>query len=457
MAHHPTRQHASGSTTEDIKETSSVVVQPVAKLRGQPKIPGDKSVSHRGLIFGALASGETRIANLLDSGDVNSTASCLRQMGVKITQVLSSQKSSSAESFETIVASKGVASLKSPDQILDCGNSGTTMRLLMGVLSGVGGFVGQMTGDSSLVKRPMKRVAEPLRLMGANIELTSGDFAPLTVRGGPLRAADYELKIASAQIKTAVILAALQASGTTRIFGEIHSRDHTERLLSHFGVAIESTPTEILIRGGQAFKPNFLKVPGDPSTAAFWLAGACLVPDSEIELCDVSLNPSRIGFFRALERMGAKVTSVIMEEKPEPIGKMTARTSRLRGITIVPAEVPSLIDELPMLAVLATQAHGTTEVTGAEELRVKETDRIEAVAKNLRAMGAKIETRPDGFVIEGPQLLHGAEIDSFHDHRIAMAFSIATLVASSPSTIQGAECVGISYPAFFKTLNELSK
>ncbi|MEK6555341.1 MAG: 3-phosphoshikimate 1-carboxyvinyltransferase, partial [Bdellovibrionota bacterium] len=246
------------------------------------------------------------------------------------------------------------------------------------------------------------------------------------------------------------------ADGKTRITGEIHSRDHTERLLSHFGVNIKSSPTDVLVEGGQKFKANKLKVPSDPSTAAFWLAGASLVKGSELLLKNVSLNPTRIGFIRVLERMGGKVTMKMTEKDPEPIGDITCGYAGLKGITIEEAEVPSLIDELPVLSVLASQAQGRTVVTGAEELRVKETDRIEALATNLRAMGIQIETTPDGFIIEGPQKLKGAKIDSFHDHRIAMAFSIAGLVAEGETIIENADCVGISYPEFFTTLQKLT-
>ena len=430
---------------------ASRLVKPTKKFAGSPAVPGDKSVSHRGLIFGALSTGTTVITSLLNSGDVNSTASCLRQMGATIENRMENGIR------KTFVTGLGERGLQSPAQVLDCGNSGTTMRLLMGVLCGIPGFKAQMTGDSSLVKRPMKRVAEPLRQMGGGFELTGNDFAPLTVSGHRLKAIEYELKIASAQIKTAIVMAALQAEGTTRIFGEVHSRDHTERLLNHFGVEVHSNAHEIKIPGGQKFIANKLNVPSDPSTAAFWLAGACLVSGSKLELRNVSLNKTRIGFVRALEKMGAKIDLIMTEENPEPMGTIRITPGPLRGITLAESEIPSLIDELPMLAVLATQAHGVTEVTGAEELRVKETDRIEAVATNLRAMGAVIETRPDGFKIVGPQKLRGAVINSFHDHRIAMAFSIATLIASSESTIEGSECVGISYPEFFDTLDELTK
>jgi 3-phosphoshikimate 1-carboxyvinyltransferase len=426
---------------------ADIRVGPAKKFAGHPKVPGDKSISHRGLIFGALANGRTEIENILESEDVQSTARVLTGLGVEIKKL----------NGKTFVEGRGPEAFKQPESVLDCGNSGTTMRLMMGVLSGVPHLQTSMTGDSSLVKRPMKRVAEPLRLMGANFELTQNDFAPLKVTGAKLQAVDYQLKIASAQIKTAIMLAAIAAEGTTRIWGEIHSRDHTERLLKHFGVGVQSNSEQVLVTGGQKFTPNKLNVPGDPSTAAFWLAGAALVANSQLELKNISLNPTRTGFIRVLERMGVVIETEVTETTPEPIGNIRIKSAVLQGVTVEENEVPSLIDELPMLAVLATQAHGITRVSGAEELRVKETDRIEAVAQNLRAMGAVIETTPDGFIIEGPQKLKGAEINSFHDHRIAMAFSIAALVADGENLIHGSECVAISYPEFFSILKELTQ
>lgn len=422
-------------------------ISPASKMKGSPQIPGDKSISHRGLIFGALATGTTEIHHILESGDVQSTARCLSDLGVKIRK----------ENGITYVDGKGIAGLKTPNDILDCGNSGTTIRLLMGLLSGIQGLKASMTGDASLIKRPMKRVAAPLREMGAQIELTRQDYAPVTVQGTQLNAIHFDLKIASAQIKTAVILAGLTAKGTTRITGEIHSRDHTERLLGHFGVQISCSTNEIAVLGGQTFKPNVLNVPGDPSTAAFWMAAACMIPGSEIILKNISLNETRIGFIKVLKRMGAQIETQVTEEHPEPIGNIRIVYAQLKGTTVNADEIPTLIDELPMLAVLATQATGTTQVFGAEELRVKETDRIEAVATNLRAMGAVIETTQDGYVVTGKQQLTGASVKSFHDHRIAMAFSIGALVAKGDTTIEGADCVGISYPDFFKTLEVLTR
>jgi 3-phosphoshikimate 1-carboxyvinyltransferase len=428
--------------------TLTIKIRPTQKFKGRPLIPGDKSISHRGLIFGALAEGRTEVIDILESEDVQSTARCLQQLGVRI----------SKSGNRTFVDGVGLYGFKASRETLDCGNSGTTIRLLMGVLSGQS-FETRMTGDDSLVRRPMKRVADPLRKMGAQFVLSNEDYAPLTVKGTQLQGVTYELKVASAQIKTAITLAGLLAKGTTTITGEIHSRDHTERLLKHFGVSLDVRPDAVSITGGQKMKAATVQVPGDPSTAAFWMAAASLIPGSEVELHNIVLNPTRIGFLRALERMGANVQTQVTSENPEPIGtiRVTGMSAgKLRGIKISKEEVPTLIDELPMLAVLATQAQGVTEVEGAEELRVKETDRIEAVAVNLRAMGAQIEVRPDGYRIEGPQKLHGAQINSFHDHRIAMAFSIAGLIAQGETEIQHPECVGISYPAFFDTLKDLT-
>jgi 3-phosphoshikimate 1-carboxyvinyltransferase len=253
------------------------------------------------------------------------------------------------------------------------------------------------------------------------------------------------------------MLAALFAEGTTTITGEIHSRDHTERLLKYFGVDLEATPTAVRVKGGQSLLPSVVHVPGDPSTAAFWMGAASLVPNSRVEMFNIALNPTRIGFIRVLQRMGANVQIEVTSENPEPVGKIGVTKANLRGVHVTADEVPSLIDELPLLAVLASQANGVTLVEGAEELRVKESDRIEAVAAGLRAMGCEIDVRPDGYRIEGPQKLKGAEIQSFHDHRIAMAFSIAGLIAQGQTRVHDADCVGISYPEFFETLEALTR
>ncbi len=326
----------------------------------------------------------------------------------------------------------------------------------MGVLAGRN-IEATLTGDHSLVKRPMKRVSEPLRLMGAQFKLTNDNFAPLTVIGGKIHGIEYSLKIASAQIKTAIMMAAVTAEGVTKLSGEIGSRDHTERLLPHFGCQVQTSATEIRIVGGQTLKGNTLQVPGDPSTAAFWIGAASLIPGAELEMKNISLNPTRTGFIEVLKRMGADIETELTTEHPEPVGTVRVKYAPLKGIAVSKEEIPSLIDEVPLLAVLATQASGITTVHGAEELRVKESDRLEAVAVNLRAMGCEIEVYDDGFKIEGKQNLKGADIQSYHDHRIAMAFSIAALVSDGETHVHDAECVSISYPGFYEHLKELTQ
>ncbi len=422
----------------------SVTIAPARRFSGTPSIPGDKSISHRMLMFGALAHGKTHIMNLLDSADVRSTRGVLEALGVPI-----------ADAGDTVVVhGRGPQALREPAGDLDCGNSGTTMRLMAGVLAAQP-FKSRLDGDASLRSRPMRRVAEPLRAFGATIDLSADGRAPIEIRGGDLQAVRYDLPLPSAQVKSAILLAALGATGETVIGGALGGRDHTERLLRHFGADLKVDGT-LRLRGGQRLHAADLRVPGDPSSAAFWLAAATIVQGGNVRLHEVGLNPTRMGFVRVLERMGAKITVVRSHAECEPVGTLGAVYAPLRGTTIDAHEVPALIDELPLIAVLATYATGVTEVRGAEELRVKESDRIEAIALNLRAMGAEIEVLDDGFRIAGPQPLHGANIVSFADHRIAMACAIAALGAASPTTIDDAACVAISYPGFFATLRYLT-
>jgi 3-phosphoshikimate 1-carboxyvinyltransferase len=409
-------------------------------------IPGDKSISHRSLILGAMAEGITEVVDILEGEDVQSTARCLKQLGVKIW----------SEGRSTFIKGAGTKGFQNPKDALDCGNSGTTMRVLMGVLAGYPNLNFTLTGDQSLCKRPMRRVWAPLKKMGAAMELTQDNFCPLKIKGSDLHGIDYELEIASAQIKTAIMLAALQAKGQTRIFGEVGSRDHTERLLESFHAKISVKPQEILVPGEQKLKASRVVVPGDPSTAAFWMAAAALIKKSSLRLSNISLNPTRTGFIEVLKRIGAVVETSVTQSSPEPIGAVSVRAGELRSFKIEKSEIPSLIDEIPLLAVLATQCHGVTEIRGAEELRVKESDRIESVAENLQAMGARVQTYPDGFRIQGPQKLRGASIKTFHDHRIAMAFSVAGLVAEGETYIENAECASVSYPNFYRDLKLLT-
>jgi 3-phosphoshikimate 1-carboxyvinyltransferase len=312
-------------------------------------------------------------------------------------------------------------------------------------------------GDASLSRRPMRRIAEPLQQMGAQVALSGAGVAPLDFTGtASLQGIDYDLPVASAQLKSALLLAGLAANGRTRLRGKLGSRDHTERLLPRFGARIDVSDDEIAIEGGQRLRGTFVEVPGDPSSAAAWIAAALVTRESEVTLTDVSLNPTRTGFLDVVRRMGADARTTLRRSEPEPIGSITVRSGALHGVSIGAEDVPAIIDELPLLAVLATQAHGRTVVHGAEELRVKESDRIEAIADALGAMGAQVETFHDGFAIEGPQPLRGALIDPQGDHRIAMAAAIASLAASGTTTIFDAECVGVSYPSFFNTLATVS-
>lgn len=422
-------------------------VEPVRVFEGSPVLPGDKSLSHRAQLLAALAEGMSEIRGLSNGEDVASTGRCLQAMGVRY----------QVGDGLTRITGVGLWGLKAPSGDLDCGNSGSTIRMLMGILAGQS-FTSRLFGDESLSRRPMGRVAEPLRKMGARIDLTRESFPPVTVHGvGHLKALPCELKVASAQVKSAILLAALYGDGETQLTGKIQSRDHTERLLPHFGVKIGVRPETISLFGGQTLTAADYQIPADPSSAAFWLAAACIVPQGRVRIDNLLLNPTRTGFFRAIGRMGARLQEKLSTLAPEPVGSVELEGSALQGISIHEDEVASLIDEIPMLAVLATYATGTTEIRGAEELRVKETDRIDAVATNLRTLGVEVDTYPDGLRITGPQKLRSGTIDSFHDHRIAMAFAIGALGAEGPITIKNAQSVSISYPAFFDTLKRLSR
>lgn len=423
---------------------SQARILPLRSFDAQLAIPGDKSLSHRALIFGALSQGLTEITGLLASADVLSTWACLAALGVKIEQI-----------GETVlVHGVGLGGFQPPSAPLDCGNSGTTLRLLMGILAGQK-FESCLIGDASLSRRPMKRVAEPLRQMGAEIELREGNFPPVQIHPATLKGLDYSLPVASAQLKSALLLAGLFAQAPVTLRGEIGSRDHTERLLPHFGVQLHKSDGSLQIEPGQSMQAAQVQVPGDPSTAAFWLAAAAMIPGGRVEIGRVSLNPTRLGFINVLKRMGAVVVEEMTLGNPEPLGIVRLQQVPLQGTRVYAHEIPDLVDEVPLIAILATQATGITEVRGAGELRVKESDRLEAIALNLHAMGAQITLFEDGFAIEGPQALYGAEIEPFHDHRIAMAFAIAGLVATGETHILNPECVAISYPEFFDVLSSI--
>lgn len=430
----------------------NVTVERPARLAGRLVVPGDKSISHRSLLFGSLAEGTTEVTGLLGSADVEATRSCLAALGVDIV--------AGNEAGTVLVHGRGLLGLRPPEKTLDCMNSGTTMRLLLGILAGQP-FTSRLTGDGSLRRRPMRRVAAPLEKMGAAITLTGGEYAPLSVAGKvPLSPLDYSLPVASAQLKSALLLAGLFADGTTRLRGEIASRDHTERMLPRFGVAVrlETLPegAVLSIAGKQRLQAARVAVPGDPSAAAFFMVAASLVEGADVVLPGVLLNPTRTGLLQVLRRMGASIDVEKTASEPEPVGTLRIRPAKLFGTTIAAAEVPALLDELPVFAIAAARAHGVTTVRGAQELRVKESDRIAELAAGLRAMGCEIETAPDGFTISGPQRFSGAVIDPHGDHRICMAFAVAGLVADSPTTLLGAECVDVSFPGFFRHLGALT-
>lgn len=414
------------------------------RLHGTIAVPGDKSIGHRTLILGALARGWTRIVGLPNNADVGATADALIACGASI------QKNDDV----AIVHGTGHDSLDAQGGRVDCMNSGTSMRLLSGVLAGTRSNA-VLVGDASLSRRPMRRISEPLQKMGAKIELSESGTAPIRITGTKLHAAEHILKVPSAQVKSALILAGLYAEGTTVVRGEIASRDHTERLLPVFGGRVEARGDALFVQGGQELHGAFVRVPGDPSSAAFWMAAAVLVPDGDIVLRNVGANPTRWGFVDILLRMGARLDIESERHDAEPIATLRARTSELRAVEIGGAEAANAIDELPLLAVVATQAEGTTVVRDARELRVKESDRIEGVAQMLRALGGKIETFDDGFAITGPQRLRGGFVQPRGDHRIAMAASIAALVADGECALDDPSCAAVSYPTFYSTLAEL--
>ncbi len=403
------------------------------------QLPGDKSVSHRALILAALADGTSRLANLSPGVDVDSTRRCLEQCGITIR----------TEGEKVVVEGRG-GDFQTPDGDLNAGNSGTTARLLAGLLAGRG-IHARLTGDASLSHRPMTRVAEPLQQMGAGVQLSPEGTLPLELRPARLRPLTYTLPMASAQVKSALLLAALTGDVPITIIEPAPTRNHTELMLQALGVDIQSLGNRITLGPRKRVIPPFdLEVPGDPSSASFPAALAILLPDTELTFDDLLLNPTRMGFFRTLQHMGARITWAGKRQAlGEEAGRLTVQSATLEGIEISGAEIPALIDEIPILAVLASQAKGTTEVRDAGELRVKESDRIRAVCENLGRMGGRIEELPDGFRIQGPAPLSGAAIATYGDHRIAMAFAVAGCVAEGTTTLDNPDCVEISLPGFY--------
>lgn len=424
-----------------------LVIEKVNKLRGNINVPGDKSISHRSLILGSIAQGETRIYNFLNSMDCLKTLECMQSLGVKIEL---------DENNSVNIKGKGLYGLQEAKGMLDVGNSGTTIRLLTGLLSGQD-FYSVLSGDDSIRRRPMKRVIEPLRLMGADIwGRKDGQFAPLSVRGHKLNPFHYTLPVASAQVKTALLLAGLYTIGETVVKESLPTRDHTERMLEIMRADIKISPPEIKVIGGKELRGMDIFIPGDISSAAYFIAAASILKDSQITIKQVGINPTRIGIIEILKKMGAKIDILNYQIKSnEPQADLMIEYSKLKGVEIKKENVPFLIDELPLIAVMATQAQGKTVVSGAKELRVKETDRIKAIVSELKKMGADIEEREDGFAVNGPTGLQGTVCESYNDHRIAMSLAVAALLAEGKTVIKNSECIDISFPGFEKTLQKL--
>lgn len=428
------------------------VVAAPRRLRGTIALPGDKSISHRAVLFNAVAAGNAVITNFLAGADCLATIACMQALGVAI------------ERRATMVQLQGAGlhGLREPADVLDCGNSGTTLRLLAGMLAGQEGLFAVLTGDASLRSRPQKRIVAPLRALGASLDgRDGGDRAPLAVRGATLHGGAYELPIASAQVKSALLLAALFGDGPLVLSGRTDGRDHTERMLAAMGVDLTVNDGIVRIdppgRAG-ALQPLSLRVPGDPSSAAFWWVAAAIHPDAEVTTVGVCLNATRTGALEVLRAMGARIeVSDQRVDGNELVGDVTVRSSSLRGTTIGGALIPRLIDEIPVLALAAACADGETLIRDAQELRAKETDRIATVVAGLKALGAAIEPTTDGMGIVGGRGLRGATLDSHGDHRLAMTWAIAGLAATGETTLHGAEAVDVSYPEFWNTLAQIAE
>lgn len=418
----------------------------IKRLAGIVEIPGDKSISHRSIMFGSIAEGTTKVTNFLSGEDCLSTIACFRKLGVEITW----------HDQEVVIEGKGIQGLTEPNELLDVGNSGTTIRLMLGILAGRP-FHTILIGDESIGKRPMTRVTVPLLKMGAHIDgRKNGEFTPLAIRGGDLQAIQYEMPVASAQVKSSILFAGLQAKGETTVIEPSKTRDHTERMIKHFGGQVHVDGLRITVQGGQTFKGTNVHVPGDISSAAFFLVAGAIVPDSEITLKNVGLNPSRTGIIDVMQKMGADLQITNTDpDSFEPVGDLTIRTSSLKGTTIQGDIIPRLIDELPVIALLATQADGVTIIKDAAELKVKETNRIDTVVNELTKLGAKIEATDDGMIIYGRSDLSGGKVSSYGDHRIGMMLAIAGLICKDEVVLENHNAISVSYPSFFSHLQGL--
>jgi 3-phosphoshikimate 1-carboxyvinyltransferase len=417
-------------------------------LNGELQVPGDKSISHRAVMLGAVAKGKTTIENFLPGDDCLSTIDCFEKMGVAIHR----------NGQDVTVNGVGWNNLVEPKEILDVGNSGTTTRLLLGILAGLP-FHACLIGDHSIARRPMKRVTTPLREMGAEIDgREDGQFTPLSIRGGNLRGMNYHSPVASAQVKSAILLAGLNGDGVTTVIEPHQSRDHTERMLQAFGVSIEIDGFSVSVKGGQSLTGTPIYVPGDISSAAFFLVAGAIVPNSEITLKNVGINPSRTGIIDVLQKMGATITIQNKSEKNcEPFADLHISTSNLKGIEISGELIPRLIDEIPVIALLATQAEGTTIIKDASELKVKETNRIDTVVNELSKLGADIKATEDGMIIQGKKRLTASTVNSHGDHRIGMMLAIASFISQGEMLIEDTDAINVSYPTFFEHIETIRK
>jgi 3-phosphoshikimate 1-carboxyvinyltransferase len=426
---------------------NSITINPVSSIRGEITVPGDKSISHRSIMLGAIANGVTTVSGFLRGEDNMSTMKAFRAMGIEIND----------DGGTITIHGKGLHGLAEPTDVLDCGNSGTTIRLITGLLAGQS-FFSVVTGDQYLRKRPMKRVVEPLSGMGACIlGRNQGSLAPLAINGGALNAIDYESPVSSAQVKSAIMLAGLYADGVTSVHEPHLSRDHSERMFRLFGASLDMFNSGVTVRGGVELQARDITVPGDISSAAFFMVAALITPDSELLIHNVGVNPTRTGVIDILKSMGGSIE--LLDERVvsgEPMADILARSSRLKAVDIAGSLVPRAIDEFPAICVAAACAEGRTTIRDARELRVKETDRIAAMATNLRHLGVVIDECDDGMDITGVERLSGGNVESFGDHRIAMSLSVAALASTDHITIRDTDCVATSFPSFFQLLKKVS-
>jgi 3-phosphoshikimate 1-carboxyvinyltransferase len=436
-----------------MRVADTVTVTPALSIAGALRVPGDKSISHRYALLAAIADGRSTIANYAPGADCASTLSCVEALGAIVSRT---PAAAPGEPPLVTIDGRGVRGLRAAAAPLDCGNSGSTMRMLGGVIA-AHPFISTLVGDASLSRRPMRRIIGPLTQMGAAITAGPGDRPPIVIHGADLAGIQFEPETPSAQVKSAVLLAGLQASGETSVLEPASTRDHTERALAAFGAKVTIAGRKISVKGGQRLTGCALTVPGDLSSAAFMAVAASAIAGSDVSITNVGLNPSRAALLDVLRRFGADVEATVEDHwNGEPVGRLRIRHRAMTDLVITPDEVPEVIDELPVLATLATFG-GSVMVSGAGELRVKESDRIAELVAGLRAMGADADERPDGFQVRSGTRLTGGTVHARHDHRLAMAFAIAALGATGPTTIQGADAVAVSYPAFFEDLDRLAQ